>query len=106
MFAHLLVEINTVLWYIRHLDSRCVRQHSQVLQQSKDGGAILSRVLQRGKYYQKQISYRHQPASDLVDVLAGVLVCHVAWRDVQLEVWSKVLKVVIVGQLIGDLLHT
>ena len=36
---------------------------------------------------------------DLVEVLWGVLVGHVGWTDVQLEVWAKVLKVVIVRQL-------
>ena len=107
MFAHLLVEINTVLRYICHLDSRCVRQHSQVLQQSGEGSNIIqSSPNKRVKYYRKLIFCWLQPASDLVDVLASVLVCHVARGDVQLEVWSEVLKVVVVGQLVGDLLHT
>ena len=40
---------------------------------------------------------------DLVHVLAGVLVAHVGGGDVQLEVGAKVLEVVVVRQLVGDL---
>lgn len=36
---------------------------------------------------------------DFVHVLLGVLVGHVGWADVQLEVGAKVLKVVIVWEL-------
>ena len=37
MFAHLLVKIDAVLRNVCHLDSRRMRQHPQVLQQSKGG---------------------------------------------------------------------
>ena len=42
---------------------------------------------------------------DFVKVLLGILVGHVRGRNVQLEVRPEVLKVVIVGQLVGDV-HT
>ena len=45
------------------------------------------------------------PAPDLVNVLPGVLVGHVAGGDVQLEVGAEVFEVVIVGQLVGDFLE-
>ena len=40
----------------------------------------------------------------LVHVLRGVLVSHVALLNVQFEIWSKVLKVVIVWQIWGEML--
>jgi len=55
-----------------HLYARCMRQHAQVLK---------------------------EPCLDLVNVVGGVLVGHVGWTDVQLEVRPVVLKVVIVWQL-------
>lgn len=36
---------------------------------------------------------------NLLQVVIGVLVGHVGGADVQLEVWSKVLKVVVVWEL-------
>jgi len=39
-----------------------------------------------------------QTCLDLVYVVGRVLVGHVGWADVQLEVWAVVLKVVIVRQ--------
>ena len=43
-----------------------------------------------------------QPLLDLLQVLPRVLVGHVGRADVQLEVRPEVLKVVVVGQLVGD----
>jgi hypothetical protein len=40
---------------------------------------------------------------DFIEVLWCVLVAHVRRGDVQLEVGSEVLEVVVVGQLVGDL---
>ena len=40
-----------------------------------------------------------QTSLDLMQVLWRVLIGHVGWTDVELEVRSVVLKVVIVGQL-------
>ena len=40
-----------------------------------------------------------EPSFDLVEVVESVLIGHVCGTDVKLEVRSKVLKVVIVGQL-------
>lgn len=36
---------------------------------------------------------------DLLQVVVGVLIGHVGGADVQLEVWSEVLKVVVVWEL-------
>ena len=36
---------------------------------------------------------------DLLQVVIGILIGHVGGADVQLEIWSKVLKVVIVREL-------
>ena len=58
-----------------HLDTRCVWQHTEVFEQ-----ALLN----------------------LLEVLVGVLVGHVGWANVQLEVGAEVLEVIIVGQLVGD----
>lgn len=69
------VWVGSVLRYRLHLDARGVRQHTEVLKQ-----ALL----------------------DLLQVLSRVLVGHVGRADVQLEVGPKVLKVIIVGQLVGD----
>lgn len=44
-----------------------------------------------------------EPGLDLVEVLRGVLVSHVGGADVELEVRPKVLKVVVVRQLVGDI---
>merc|ERR1719433_1771235 len=71
------VDVNTVFWNICHLHSRSMRQHSQILQQSR---------------------------SDLVHVFSCVLIAHVTGSDVKFEIWSKIFKVVIVGQLIGNIL--
>lgn len=38
---------------------------------------------------------------DLLQVVVGVLIGHVGGTDVQLEVWSKVLEVVIVWKFCG-----
>ena len=40
-----------------------------------------------------------EPSLDLVEVVESVLIGHVCGTDVKLEVGSKVLKIVIVGQL-------
>ena len=58
-----------------HLYARRVRQHPEIVE---------------------------QPDLDLVEVLRGVLVRHVRRTDVQLEVGSVVLKVVVVRQLCTD----
>lgn len=58
-----------------HLDARGVRQHTEVFKET---------------------------LLDLLQVFVGVLVGHVGWADVQFEVRPKVLKVIIVGQLVGD----
>lgn len=58
-----------------HLHAWRVRQHAQVFEQ-----ALL----------------------DLLQVFVGVLVGHVGRADVQLEVGPEVLKVIVVGQLVGD----
>lgn len=45
---------------------------------------------------------------DLLQVVVGVLIGHVGGADVQLEVWSEVLKVIVVWELCGvleSLLH-
>jgi len=55
-----------------HLNAGCVRQHTQILKEA---------------------------SLDLVDVVGRVLVGHVGWTDVQLEVRPVVLKVVVVRQL-------
>ena len=55
-----------------HLYTRRMRQHAKVLK---------------------------EPCLDLVDVVGGVLVGHVGWTNVQLEVRPVVLEVVIVWQL-------
>ena len=49
------------------------------------------------------ISWLEKSLLNLVEVLLGVLVAHVWGRDVQFKVWSEILEVVVVGQLIGDL---
>ena len=72
-----LVEVDAVLGDVGHLYTGGVGEHAEVLQ---------------------------QPGPDLVHVLRRVLIAHVAGGDVELEVGSEVLEVVIVGQLVGDLL--
>ena len=72
-----LVDVDAVLRDVSHLDPGGVGEHAEVLQ---------------------------QPGPDLVHVLGRVLIAHVAGRDVELEVGPKVLEVVIVGQLVGNVL--
>uniref|UniRef100_A0A6B0V7H8 Putative secreted protein n=1 Tax=Ixodes ricinus TaxID=34613 RepID=A0A6B0V7H8_IXORI len=67
--------VHRVLWNRLHLDSRSMWKHSEILE---------------------------KPSSDLLEVLWCVLVGHVGRADVQLEVRPKVLKVVVVRQLVGD----
>ena len=40
-----------------------------------------------------------EPSFDFVEVIESVLIGHVGGADVKLEVRSKVLKIVIIGQL-------
>ena len=70
-----LVEVDAVLGDVSHLYTGGVGEHAEVLQ---------------------------QPGPDLVHVLRRVLIAHVAGGDVELEVGAEILKVVVVGQLIGD----
>ena len=72
-----LVDVDAVLGDVSHLYTGGVGEHAEVLQ---------------------------QPGPDLVHVLRRVLIAHVAGGDVELEVGSEVLEIVIVGQLVGDLL--
>ena len=44
-------------------------------------------------------THTHTHTLDLIEVLGRVLVTHVSWTDVQFEVWSKILKIVVVRQL-------
>ena len=40
-----------------------------------------------------------EPSFDLVEIIKCVLIGHVGWADVKLEVRTKVLKVIIIGKL-------
>ena len=46
--------------------------------------------------------FHAQIVLDFVEVFGCVLVGHVSWTDVEFEVWSIVLEIVVVGQLWKD----
>ena len=88
-----------------HLHSWCMGKHSQIFKQSLSRKKKMlqnnssSSTSHKDKYLNVTGNVRKNYIMFLLDffqVVSSVLICHVGGTDVKLEVWAKVLKVVIV----------
>lgn len=81
-----------------------MRQHAQVLKEalpraSQEGNIPISTMPPPAAKHPAEgvsLAKRSKHLLDLLEILVGILVSHVGGTDVKLEVWSKVLKIVII----------
>lgn len=93
------VFLDSILGNWLHLHPGSVREHAQVLEEPLPRASQGRDTLSPGATQGHQPPWKgrsHQDSLDFLQVFVGVLVGHVGGADVELEVWPKVLKVVVV----------